>query len=82
MNPSIHIGEEIKKQLEIQERSVVWLAKQISIDPSNLNKRLMQQQIHCELLYRISIALNEDFFAIYSQYLSEKLHGKKYPNNG
>ena len=82
MNTSIHIGEEIKRHLKIQDRSVVWLAKQIGCDPSNLNKQLKNQHIHGNLLYRISIALNEDFFAKYSQELSEKLKGKICPNNG
>ena len=80
--PPIHIGEEIKQELNIQERSVVWLAKQVSCDPSNLYKQLKYPHIHAELLYRISIALNEDFFARYSQKLYEKLQGKNYPNNG
>ena len=76
MNPSIHIGEEIKQQLKMQERSVVWLAKQVNSDPSNLYKQLKYPHIHSEMLYRISVALNEDFFVLYSQKLSEKLQVK------
>ena len=75
MNQSIHIGEEIKQELNIQDRSVAWLAKQISSDPSNLYKRLKHQDMHIGLLRRISVALNVDFFEKLSHDLSEKLRG-------
>ena len=74
-NQSIHIGDEIKRQLKLQERSVAWLAKQIGADSSNLSKRLKHQDMHTCLLRRISTALNVDFFEKMSQDLSPKLKG-------
>jgi len=73
MPQSIHIGEFIRQELLAQQRSVTWLARKISCDRSNLNKILKCQHIHTELLYRISIALGEDFFACYSQKLQEDI---------
>lgn len=61
MRPAIHIGEIIQQQLETQGRSVKWLAGKINCDRSNLCKHLKNPHIHTELLYRISVALDEDF---------------------
>lgn len=66
----IHIGKLIKQKMDEQQRSVAWLAREIKMDSSYLNKQLKSQAaIHTALLYRISIALKTDFFAYYSQRL-------------
>ena len=75
-NLTIHIGEEIKQRLQVQERSVTWLAKKIDCDRSNLNKNLKCPHIHPGLLYRVSVALGVDFFARYSQQLQEVIQGQ------
>ena len=72
MNPSIHIGEEIRQQLKAQERSIAWLAGKVNHDSSNLCKLLKCSHIPTELLYHISVALSKDFFAQYSQQLSKE----------
>ena len=70
MEIKVHIGDEIRKELLLQERSVAWLAKQIEHgDPSNLSKQLNSKHIRPELLFDISVALQKDFFAFYSQEL-------------
>jgi len=76
MLQSIHIGEFIRQELLAQQRPVTWLARKINYDRSNLNKILKCQHIHTELLYRISVALGEDFFACYSQQLKEDIQEK------
>ena len=82
MKPSIHIGEEIRKQLTDQKRSVAWLAAQLGSDPSNFRKLLKNPYIATDLLYRISQTLGNDFFACYSKRLSEDtVSGKIYPKN-
>lgn len=78
----LHIGEEIKEQLKIQERSIAWLARKIYCDPSNLCKQLNCPHLHSDLLYRISIALDVDFFAHYSQHVSEDIQGENNHKNG
>ena len=72
MNEKIHIGELILKKLKEKERSIAWLARQVSCDSDNLRKTLKNNQdIYTNLLFRISMALEEDFFAYYSQKLKE-----------
>ena len=73
MHKTIHIGEKIRKRLQIRERSVTWLAKKINCDKSNLHKNLKCPHIHAELLYRISVALGEDFLSNYSHQLREDI---------
>jgi hypothetical protein len=71
MHCPLHIGETIKQQLMLQERSIAWLAKKICCDPSVLCKHLKCPHIHTELLWRISIALEVDLFACYSRHLAK-----------
>ena len=71
-NDDIIIGELILKKLKEKGRSVAWLAKQINCDVSNLCKTLKNSQyIYFDLIYRISKALDEDFFVYGSQKLKE-----------
>jgi len=70
MNAYVHIGEEIRKQLAYQKRSVAWLATHVGNDPSSLRKMLKNSYISTDLLLRISTILGKDFFAYYSQLLS------------
>jgi len=72
MHEEIVIGKLIFQKLKEKERSLAWLAKKVGCDGSNLAKTLKNNRyIHSELLFRISIALDEDFFACYSQQLRE-----------
>ena len=76
MKPNIHIGEEIRKELITQKRSVNWLAEEIGYDQSHLCKRLNKQHFSIDLLCSISIALGKDFFATYSNLLSNHFFTK------
>ena len=72
MHDEIHIGRLIFEKLKAKERTVVWLADQVGCDESNLRKTLKNSRfIYCDLLLRISAALEEDFFAYYSQKLKD-----------
>ncbi|MDR2126995.1 MAG: XRE family transcriptional regulator [Prevotellaceae bacterium] len=66
MKHEIHIGQMICNKLEENGRSISWLAKKVYCDRSNLRKMLKHNHIYCELLLRISITLNYDFFVHYS----------------
>jgi len=71
-NYDIPIGDLILKKLKEKERSIVWLAKQIGCDDSNLGKMLKgKRYIYPDFLLRISAILEEDFFDYYSQKLKE-----------
>ena len=72
MHENIPIGDLIFQKLKEKGRSLAWLAQQVGCDASNLSKTLKNSRyVYSELLFRISIALDEDFFACYSQKLKE-----------
>ena len=72
MHDDKHIGKLIAEKLKEKERTVVWLAKKVGCDESNLRKTLKNSRyVYCDLLLRISVALEEDFFAHYSQNLKD-----------
>ena len=72
MHDEIHIGRLIVQKLKEKERPVAWLARQVNCDDANLGRLLKNSQyIHTELLLRISIALEEDFFVYYSQKIKD-----------
>ena len=68
----IHIGHLIEQELRRQERSVTWLARQLSCDRTNIYDIFRRSNIDTFLLYRISIALHHDFFQYFSQELNPK----------
>lgn len=62
----IHIGEAIKQELQEQERSISWFARKLYCDRSNVYDIFKRKSIDTELLLRISIILNRNFFALYN----------------
>ena len=69
----VQVGEIILQKLKEKDRNVAWLARQIDCNDSNLWKTLKNSQyIHFDLIFRISKALDEDFFIYGSQKLQEK----------
>ncbi|MBQ7877644.1 MAG: XRE family transcriptional regulator [Bacteroidales bacterium] len=63
----IHIGHIIKEVMESQERTPTWLARKINCERPNIYYIFQQPSINTELLLKISIALNHDFFSYYSR---------------
>lgn len=57
-----HIGKIIKQELTRQGRTAVWLAKQVNCTPENLYKVFNQKWVTMPLLFKISQALDYDFF--------------------
>ena len=85
MDEEMNICREIRQQLKKQKRSVAWLAKEVGCDASNLFKQLnceknKQSKLPTTLLYRISVAMDEDFFAHFSQqlYRNKRKSGKNH----
>jgi DNA invertase Pin-like site-specific DNA recombinase len=66
MRNSIHIGELIRDRLKDEGRSVLWLAKKLNCDRTNVYKIFRKSNIDVIQLLRICIVLNFDFFACYS----------------
>lgn len=73
MNDEIHIGKLIKQKLKEQERSGAWLARKLFTDTSNVSKIIRRQHLDTELLMKISLILDFDFF----QYLSDNYKKKQ-----
>ncbi|MCM1293540.1 MAG: XRE family transcriptional regulator [Bacteroides sp.] len=68
----IHIGQLIHQELIKQERTPAWLAKKIFCQRPNMYYIFNQPSINTDMLYKISKALNRDFFSEYSKQLLEE----------
>lgn len=67
----MHIGEAIRKELERQGKTVVWFAEQLSYSRTNIYKIFNKSSIDTEVLQRISIVLQLNFFKFYSDKVEE-----------
>ena len=63
---SIHIGKIIEDELRRQERSVTWLSRKIHCDRRNIYDIFSRTSIDTDLLYRLCVALQKDFFTYFS----------------
>lgn len=65
----IHIGRSIRQRLDESGHSVVWFAGQLSLSRSNVYLLFEKRSIDTNTLLRISLILDYDFFALYSNRL-------------
>lgn len=63
----LHIGELIRKRMEKQQISIVWLAKHLSCSRTDVYKLLNKYSLDTEILAKISKLLDFDFFSLYSE---------------
>ena len=68
-----HIGNAIKTVLKEQERSEAWLARKVHCDPGNFNRILKRPSMDMDLLRRISISLNHNFFIEYGSFVKQQI---------
>ena len=68
----IHIGQLIKHELELQERTPSWLARKINCERPNVYNIFERKSIDTDLLLLLSKALNKDFFEILSKELNRQ----------
>lgn len=68
----LHIGKLIKLKLLEQQKSVVWLARELSCSRTNVYKILGKYSIDTELLVKISTILEHDFFSIYTEEIKKR----------
>ncbi len=61
----IFIGKCIEDELRRQERSVVWLARKLDCNRTNVYKIFHRSSIDAELLLKISNVLKVNFFQYY-----------------
>ena len=67
----MYIGHLIKQKVEEQGRSVTWLARGLSNGRTNVYNIYEKKSIDADLLLRISVLLDYDFFADYSREFEE-----------
>lgn len=73
---TLHIGKIIEEEVRSQERSITWLSRKIHCDRRNVYDIFSRASIDTSLLYKLSMALNRDFFACYStdlQHIENKM---------
>lgn len=68
----MHIGQLIKQKMEERHRTVVWLARKLSYSRTNIYKIYDKSSIDTEVLLRISLILEYDFFNEYTQQLKNR----------
>lgn len=68
MIKDFHIGKLIRAELERQEHSITWFAKSINCDRSNCYDIFERKFVNPELLEKISIVLNRNFFRDLAEY--------------
>jgi len=71
---NIHIGHLIQAQLKADKRSVGWLSREIGCSRNHLYKVFRKPSLEGELLLRISLAMNYNFFQYYT---AEFIEGMK-----
>ena len=62
----IHIGQCIRRKLEEQGRTTVWLARELGCHRTNIYKIYDKMTIDTGVLLHISKILDFDFFQLYS----------------
>lgn len=63
---NIHIGQLIWAQLKADHRSVGWLAREIGCTRNHVYKIFNKSSLDSDLIFRISKAMNFNFFQYYS----------------
>ena len=69
---NFHLGNMIKAELSRQGRSITWLARQIDCTRENLYQLFRSPWLHTHTLYKISKALDYDFFKVCSDYYNSE----------
>lgn len=68
----INIGQNIKNELDRQERSISWMAHKLGCNRISVYRILRKNSIDTALLTRISIILHYDFFKELSEEVARK----------
>lgn len=69
----MNIGNYIRLRLSEQDKSVVWLSKQLACSRTNVYKIFEKDHLDTGLLIRISVILRYDFFKLLSEEYRKKI---------
>ena len=72
----IHIGQLIQAQLKADGRSIGWLAREIGCTRNHIYKIFNKSTVESELLFRISQAMNFNFFQHYTAAFLEAMKSR------
>lgn len=70
-NAMVNIGKLIEEEFHKQGRSVKWFADKLCCDRTNIYNIFKRESIDTELLTKISILLQHNFFKYYTDYLRD-----------
>ena len=70
---NIHIGHLIREQLKADDRSVSWLAREIHCTRNNVYKIFNKPSLDSDLILKISIAMQFNFFQYYTAEFLENM---------
>lgn len=68
----IHIGNCIRKKLEEQGKTSVWLVQELGCHRTNIYKIYDKMTIDTGVLFHISKILDYDFFSLYSEEMEKR----------
>lgn len=70
---NLHIGRLIQLQLKKDQRSASWLARQIPCSRNHVYKLFRRSSLDGELLLRISVVMQFNFFQYYTAAFRQSL---------
>ena len=73
---NIHIGHIIQAQLKTDQRSVGWLAREIGCTRNHVYKIFNKSSLDSDLIFRISKAMNFNFFQYYTMAFLENMKSR------
>ena len=72
----LHIGHLIQAQLKADKRSVGWLSREIGCTRNHVYKIFSKSSLDSDLIFRISKAMNFNFFQNYTEAFLENLKSR------
>ncbi len=72
----IHIGHLIQAQLKTDKRSVGWLSREIGCTRNHVYKIFNKSSLDSDLIFRISKAMNFNFFQYYTMAFLENMKSR------
>ena len=73
----VNIGQDIKEELQRQERTVSWLARKLNCNRAAVYRMMQKNSIDTGMLQSVSIALKRNFFEPLERETTQKLYNFK-----
>ena len=73
---NLHIGHLIHEQLKRDQRSASWLAREIGCTRNHVYKIFNKPSLDSDLILRISVAMNFNFFQYYTAEFLENMKAR------